>query len=515
MVRAERGAPISYRGRVQTLERPLTRAQRWERATGEAFDVAIIGAGVSGAAVYRELARQGYRVLLVDRGDHASGTSQASGMLVWGGLLYLKQLDIRTVIGLSRAREALLKDQPDDIHVAPFRFISRRHSGPPAWLMRAGLEAYWYLGRCARKRPKQQRDHPASGLCRRDVHGPSVRYEEAALRSSDSRLVLDWILGARDDDRIALNHCEVLAARRDGAWSLDLVDRVTGAHGTAQARIVVNAAGVWADGVSDLLGVQTRHRHVFSKGVYLGLPRPRELTEFLAFAMTAEADTQTFTPWGPIALWGPTETSIESLDGAFDPTVEDVRFLLGEANANLARRYGPEDVISLRTGVRPLCVERSYSRKVYPLELSRRHLVEVDGDRSAITLFGGKITSAPTMAREAAAVLRRDFEPTVQPVAAGHRADQTTNFRFPGLEAPLIDPARSATDEDCISVLDYVRRRTNVAQWSRGMGLDGHTEGPAALARIAELIHGASGAPPGLEELVAAAEKQRDLLRRV
>lgn len=74
----------------------LTRDQSFEAARGGTFDAVVIGGGVSGAAAYRELDRRGFRVLLVDKGDFSSGTSQASGMLVWGGLLYLKNLDLRT-----------------------------------------------------------------------------------------------------------------------------------------------------------------------------------------------------------------------------------------------------------------------------------------------------------------------------------------------------------------------------------------------------------------------------------
>jgi len=53
-------------------------------------DVVIIGAGVNGAAIGRALSSAGYRVRLIDQSDIGAGTSQASTMLVWGGLLYLR-----------------------------------------------------------------------------------------------------------------------------------------------------------------------------------------------------------------------------------------------------------------------------------------------------------------------------------------------------------------------------------------------------------------------------------------
>ena len=77
----------------------MTRQQQWERLQEEAdFDVAILGGGVNGACLYDTLCRHRYKVLLIERGDFASGSSQSSGMMVWGGLLYLKNFDFSTVL---------------------------------------------------------------------------------------------------------------------------------------------------------------------------------------------------------------------------------------------------------------------------------------------------------------------------------------------------------------------------------------------------------------------------------
>jgi glycerol-3-phosphate dehydrogenase len=54
-------------------------------AGNDPLDVLIVGGGMSGAPLYHELCGRGYRVGLIDKGDFSSGTSQASGMLVWGG----------------------------------------------------------------------------------------------------------------------------------------------------------------------------------------------------------------------------------------------------------------------------------------------------------------------------------------------------------------------------------------------------------------------------------------------
>lgn len=490
--------------------------RRLDGARQGVFDVAIVGGGVNGAAVFRELARRGFRALLVERGDFAGGTSQASGMLVWGGLLYLRRLELGTVRALSRARDTLLAEAPEEVARAPFRYLPlRRRSGTrPAWLVRLALELYWHLGSRARSRPRRTREVPA--FLRAGRFAGSLTYDEAALVGSDARCVLGWVLAAEDEHRLALDHVAAAGFRReDGLWHVALEDQLTGDVATARARLVVNAAGVHADEVARRMGVRTRHRHAFSKGVYLGLTRPPELDEFLAFEHGEHGDTQTFTPFGPIALWGPTETFVDSLEGAFEPDVDDVRQLLAHARQNLGYDVGPEDIVSLRTGVRPLACSSSSTRPGHPLDMSRRHVCDADVDRAALTIFGGKFTGAASVAREVVDTLGRAATPRGAPVAAGPRAHPAPNFRFSGLEAPLIDPAHAARHEHCRTLLDYTRRRTNLSQWTRrhGLGL-GDVYAPE-LCRIAAAIVGEARADGELELARGLARRHDALLAQV
>ena len=54
------------------------------------FDVVVVGGGVNGIGVYRELSLQGLRVLLVERNDFSSGCSAAPSRMIHGGLRYLE-----------------------------------------------------------------------------------------------------------------------------------------------------------------------------------------------------------------------------------------------------------------------------------------------------------------------------------------------------------------------------------------------------------------------------------------
>ena len=362
---------------------------------GAPYDVAILGAGVTGAALFRELVARGYRAMLLDRADFAAGTSQASGMLAWGGLLYLRNMHLRSVVELSRERDALIAAPDEPVAPARFRYLPLQRGGRSRLLARVALEIYGLLGGFRRTRCYGERDFAERVLLREDRFRDSLVYEEAALQVSDARLALEWILAAERAGGTARNHCDVCAARdgHDG-WVLDLRDRVRGAEHTVRARFLVNAAGVWADQVAHELGLTTAHRHVLSKGVYLGLPRHPEHRDFLVFEMGQHGDSQTFTPWGPIALWGPTETALPApgpdpeaaIAAGFAPDVSDVRFLLDQANRNLRDPIDGGDVVSLRCGIRPLAVKRTASGSVgYSLDLSRRHALDLDAASRAMT----------------------------------------------------------------------------------------------------------------------------------
>src|SRR6188508_3085144 len=83
----------------------LARAAAVSTLAAEAFDVLVVGGGITGAGVALDAATRGYSVALVERGDFAIGTSSRSSKLVHGGLRYLQNFDLGLV------REALLERQ--------------------------------------------------------------------------------------------------------------------------------------------------------------------------------------------------------------------------------------------------------------------------------------------------------------------------------------------------------------------------------------------------------------------
>lgn len=474
------------------------RCQSRDHAATATFDAAIIGGGVVGACLYHHLCARGHRVLLVDRGDFACGSSQSSGMLVWGGLLYLRNFDLPAVFRFSRARDALIETKRDWVRPKTLRYIPAGDGNPPKQVVLAGLYLYWLMGLFNRRAPAEEKDFGEQALIRHLAGRHALVYEEGALEHSDARFVLHWITPHQSPEQVPLNYCAVTGgeyAKGERLWHLQLQDTLAGNEFTARARTVINCAGPWADDVNRLFGIRTPCRHVFSKGVYIGLRRPDAHQALLVFEMGQHNDVLTYMPWGPVSLWGPTETRLDDLARGYRADAEDVTFLLEHANRNLGSAVAKDDIVSLRCGVRPLVVPNSFAKDVYPLEIPRGHRIVADARRPWISFFGGKLTNCVDVAAAIYARLPKDrFAPPRMNGVARDAAGTIELTTWPGVDEPVPSARWCAQHEFCCTPADYLRRRTNIAQWLPREGLGRHDEHLPEIERIALDLSGGDAA---------------------
>ena len=109
-------------------------------------DVLIVGGGINGCGIARDLAGRGLSVLLCERDDLAAHTSSSSTKLIHGGLRYLEYYGFALVRKALAEREGLLRSAP---HIMwPLRFVMPHDPGMrPVWMVRAGLFLYDHLAR--------------------------------------------------------------------------------------------------------------------------------------------------------------------------------------------------------------------------------------------------------------------------------------------------------------------------------------------------------------------------------
>lgn len=466
------------------VSRPL------RQLTGRPFDVLVIGGGINGAATFHALATAGFRVVVVDQGDFASGTSQGSTMLVWGGLLYLRQLELPTVWRLSAARDHLIADYPDEVRPATLRWIPVP-GGRGRALVQPALVAYWLMGLGRRARPRFVRDFPESALLLRGGAGGALAYEEGVLTRSDARFVLSWILRAESPTAVALNHTTVHGLAYDaglGCWRADIADGQTGDTGTLAASVVVNAAGGWTDDVNAQAGIITPYRHVLARGVSLTIARAPCHQAHVILDLPG-GGALNIAPWGPVSLIGATETVHASIGEARMAQPADVAALLATANAHLKHSVQTDDVISVRCGVRPLAVRRDRPVAPNASSLTRRHRIHVDRARAWISVYGGKLSGCAALASAVTSAVQSRLGHRRVPGITGPPASPDMTH-VTGLDAPVVAPAWAAAQERCRTLDDYLRRRTNIAQWLPRSGFGRRHEHEPALRALALDLHG-------------------------
>jgi glycerol-3-phosphate dehydrogenase len=419
-------------------------------------------------------------------------------MMIWGGLLYLRNWEVRTVRRLCVSRDRMMRELGDWVEPRRFRYLPLKNGGRSKMLVHGALYLYWLLGGCSRSLPCRQGEFDEQAFLRPEQFDQSLTYEEACVAPSDARFVLSWLLAHRGPRQIALNHCALESGAHDrgnGRWTLEIKDALTNREHRARARWVVNAAGVWTDAVNQRFGIETPCKHLLSKGAWIGIARHPKHHDPLLFDAAASGDNMSLIPWGPIALWGPTETIVEAPDRGFAIRPADIRHLLGALNRHLRQPLTPADVISLRCGVRPLAVDRSYRHTGHALDLSRRHRICRDHDRPWISVFGGKLTNCVGLANEVARLISAVCPPTrvsptrVSPPGGGGNGKSPPNnpewAMYPTLAERFPSARWCAEHEMCWRLEDYLRRRTNIAQWVPRGGLGAQGEHRAHLTEIA------------------------------
>ena len=364
-------------------------------STDNIYDICVIGGGINGAGIARDAAGRGARVLLLERGDLAQGTSSASTKLIHGGLRYLEHYEFGLVRESLTERELLWGIAPHIIH--PMRFVLPHRPGlRPRWLLRLGLFLYDHIG--GRKllpatRTIRLATHPAGAPLKPEfVSG--FEYSDGWV--DDARLVVLNARDAADRGATVLTRTEVLSLSRVGDhWLIETP------RGQFRARAIVNAAGPAVLGLTARAKLMSRHKLRLVRGSHMVVKRlfDHDYSYFfqlpdgrIFFAIPYQRD---FTLIGTTDRDHPDATLAPRADD------EEIAYLCDGANGYFQTQITPADVVWTYSGVRPLIDDGSGK----PEAATRGYTFEVDGgdDGTApmLSVFGGKITTYRHLAAEA------------------------------------------------------------------------------------------------------------------
>jgi len=364
------------------------------------YDVVIVGGGMAGAGVARELALRGVSVALVEKGDFASATTSQSSKLIHGGLRYLELFDFALVRESLRERETLRRLAPHLVRPLPFLVPIYRDSSRSLVKVRIGLKLYDWLA--PGRNRERYRVLPAvdalslePAIRAHDLRGAGYYFDD--LLVFPERLCLENILSACRMGARAFNYAQVAEVARDRRGVITGIrvrDLLTGRVAKLGAQVVVNATGPWVDELRAAAGVSERGPQIVrrTKGIHCLLPR---LTDRAIYHSTGDDRMIFVIPWREFSLVGATDSDFNGDLDRLHATGDEVTYLLGEVRNVLPdRRVVLDEVVYTYAGVRPLSFEKGKRES----DVSRAHKVVAEEQGRFLSITGTKLTCFRSLA---------------------------------------------------------------------------------------------------------------------
>ncbi|MQX11654.1 FAD-dependent oxidoreductase [Sinorhizobium fredii] len=382
-------------------------------------DVCVLGGGINGLSVFRELALQGVNVLLVEKGDYCSGASAALSRMVHGGLRYLENGEFGLVQESLVERDRLLRNAPHYVAPLPttvpifdifsglangivrFLGLTRRPSRRGAVAIKVGLGIYDFLTRKRALMPRHQCRGRKATLEKWPALNPAIRssatYYDAWV-SHPERLGIELLrdgLSAGPNAQ-ALNYATI---ERAGAREFLLHDCLSGETFSMQPRLVINATGGWIDiANAALLPADTRPARLMggTKGSHLIIDNPA-LRDILGGHMiyyeNEDGRICILFPYLGKVLVGSTDIRVDD-PGTVRCGADERDYILQSLAFVLPGvRIRPEEIVFQFAGVRPLPASNDSFTGRIPRDHFCTVLEDREGGPPVLCMIGGKWTT--------------------------------------------------------------------------------------------------------------------------
>jgi glycerol-3-phosphate dehydrogenase len=368
------------------------------------FDLIVVGGGITGAGIAQDAASRGMKVLLLEKGDFASGTSSKSTKLIHGGLRYLQNGQVSVVRESLRERQLLMKLAPHLVWSIPFVIPLYRGNFWKNLKLALGLWVYDLLAGF-RNRKFHKRISAAEvsrrcpGIATEGLIGGYL-YEDC--RTDDARHTLEVLKSASEHGAQCVNYARVLGLIHDGCRCNGVVVSIADQRGNwsapfeVRSRAVVNATSVWTQAFATAVGARSNLQVVPAKGIHITVSQQRlPITSAMIIPSVHDKRFCFAVPWYDSVVIGTTDTEY---DGSLDDVraePQEVQYVLDAVNAQFPHLHlSDADITGRFAGLRPLVRD---PRKQSTADLARGHSLTVGSD-GLITIAGGKLTPYRPMA---------------------------------------------------------------------------------------------------------------------
>ncbi len=359
----------------------------------------IIGGGVTGAGIMRDLALRGIHSILIDKKDLCAGASGGNHGLLHSGGRYVSN-DMHAAIECRKENEILKKLAPHCIEETGGLFVAVEGDDPvfadkfSEHCKEAGIKCEELSIEEARK----LEPNLAENIFK------VYRVPDATV--DPFRLTLDNVSHSTElADSQYMPHTEILAFDREDGKILcaNCRDNVSGETFKIKAKQYVNAGGAWAMDIAKLAGCSDVEL-LYSKGTLL-ISHDR-MTSHVVNRLRPPSDGDILVPGGTVSVLGTTSVQIEDLENTH-PTVEEIdrnviqgmAMIPGLANARYIRAFAR--VRPLLQSVGATDDARDATRGFALLD----HLSQ--GVDNFCTITGGKLTTFRLMAARTADLIAK------------------------------------------------------------------------------------------------------------
>ncbi len=374
----------------------------------KSWDMLVIGGGATGLGIALEACSRNYSTLLVEQSDFAKSTSSKSTKLVHGGVRYLAQGNVKLVREASIERGLLYKNAPH--LVKNLRFIIPVYTRWSRLKYTIGLKLYdWISGSLSLgssvfiSRKEVIKNLPTINT--RKLRG-GVLYHDGQF--DDARLAINIAQTIFDEGGFAVNYMKVknLLKENEKVSGAILTDGVSGDEYHVNAKVVVNATGVFADDIIQMDVPNARKNISVSQGVHIVLDKkflPGE--DAVMIPKTSDGRVLFIVPWHNRLIVGTTDTPVQNITLEPTATESEIKFILQTASTYLTVKPERKDVLGIFAGLRPLAAPKE--KKNDTKEISRSHKIMVSASK-LFTIIGGKWTTYRRMGEDMVDKIERE-----------------------------------------------------------------------------------------------------------
>jgi glycerol-3-phosphate dehydrogenase len=358
------------------------------------YDLAIIGGGLNGVSVARDVAGRGLRVILLEQGDLGAGASSASPRLVHGDLAMLERRAFLRVRAALAERDVWLRIAPH--LVRPTRFAIPAHSDErPSWLLRSWLLLYDALGLRPHLPASVTIDvthHPIGNALKRPF-GTAFEYSDCVV--DDSRLVIANAVDAAERGADIRTGARCVRADRLDTWRLVAIDR--GHRRVITARALANATGAWTASTAETVLRMPPPGFGVTRISQIVVPRLFDTDTVYVFQNVDRRLIFASPYQGDFTLIGTSSQTFRGHPAVVAMTAADVTYLCDAANRYFRERVEPSDVIRTISGANSVAdpASRRGAQDGSIVFDARR------GKAPLLTIFGGDVTTSRLRAERA------------------------------------------------------------------------------------------------------------------